>query len=129
MPQEITDANDCVVKVGDSNAGTADGALIIDDFEVSVTKNLERKYGVGNRDAEGRTTGNREIDLSFTDMGEHSGLIEEIDEGDFTVKLSGNEKTWECDHVDGDYTVSISDGGDYTFEFDGHALTFQLDDA
>ena len=126
MAQDITDANSVTIKVGSSTAGTVDGLLIIDDFEASYTPNNERKYGVGNKSAQGRTTGNEEIDLSFTHIGQNENLIDDIGDGNFDVVLSGDKYDWEIDNVDGSYTVSVSDGGDYELDFDGDALGFEI---
>lgn len=124
MP-EITDANDCIVKIGSSQAGGTAGALIIDDFELEVNPNNERKWGVGNQDAKGRTSGNREINLSFSHIGQNEDLAEDIDNGNFDVVLSGNLYSWEVDDVDGSFTTNVSDGGDYTIDFDGNGLGYE----
>lgn len=124
MSQDITDANSCIVKVGDSQAGGTSGILIIDEVELSVAKNKERKWGVGNVDAQGRTSGNREVDVSFTHVGQNSTLIGDLEDGDFGVVLRGDQYKYELDHTDGDFTVNVSDGGDYELDFDGDALGY-----
>lgn len=124
MVEEITDANTVVVKIGTSKAGGADGALIIDDFEFSVTPNHERKYGVGNESAKGRTSGNEEVDLSFTHIGQNTDLVSDIEDGNFDIVMQGDNHKWELDNSKGAFTVSVSDGGDYEFEFDGDALDY-----
>lgn len=125
MAQDITDANSVTVKVGSSTAGTPDGLLIIDEVEVSYTPNNERKYGVGNSTAQGRTTGNEEIDVSFTQIGENDDLAADIEAGNFDVVLNGDEYSYELDDVDGAWTVTVSDGGDYELDFDGDALSYE----
>lgn len=124
MAQDITDANSVTVKIGSSEAGTTEGLLIIDEVEVSYTPNNERKYGVGNKSAQGRTTGNEEIDVSFTHIGENDDLADDIEQGNFDVVLNGAEYDYELDDVDGAFTVSVSDGGDYELDFDGDALRY-----
>jgi hypothetical protein len=125
MAQDITDANDCIVKVGSSQAGGTSGTLIIDEFELSDTPNKERRWGVGNETAQGRTSGNREIDLSFTHIGQNGTLISDIRAGNFDVVLQGDDYSWELSDVDGEYTVNVSDGGAYELDFDGDALSHE----
>lgn len=125
MVQDITDANSVTVKIGSSSGGTADGLLIIDEVEVSYTPNKERRYGVGNESAQGRISGNEEIDVSFTHIGENSALATDIENGNFDVVLNGNEYNYELDNIDGAWTVTVSDGGDYEFDFDGNALGYE----
>lgn len=128
MAESITDANDVIVKIGSGGnqvqGGGTEGVLIIDEVEIGVTKNKEKKYGVGNESAQGRTSGNREVDVSFTHIGQNATLAENAEDGDFEFILRGDEYKYELDHVDGDFTVTVSDGGDYEIDFDGDALTY-----
>lgn len=122
---DITDANTVVVTVGSSTAGGTSGQLILDEFEISVTTNDERRHGVGNEDAQGYVTGNNEYDLSFTHIGEDDDLAADIEDGNFDVALEGNDYKYEANAIrPNDYTVSVSDGGDYELDFSGMALTF-----
>jgi hypothetical protein len=125
MAEEITDANDCIVKIGSATAGGASGALIIDSFEIEINKSLERQYGVGNRDAVGRTEGNREINLSFTHIGEENTLADDVNEGNFDIVLKALENKWEVDDVDGSFTITVEDDGTFELDFDGHGLSYQ----
>lgn len=123
MSEEITDPNDCIVKVGGVTSNDTTGVLVIDDFEFTYSQDKERKYGIGNPHAQGRTNGNIEIDLSFTTIGENPDLFREVAAGDFTVALTGNDYIWRLGGVeDTEFSVSITDGGDYEFSFDGNAL-------
>jgi len=124
MAEEITDANDCIVKIGDEKAGGTSGALIIDSFEIEINKSLERQYGVGNRSAVGRTGGNREVNISFTHIGENSDLAAAVNDGNFAVVLKALENKWEVDDVDGSFTVTVEDDGTFELDFDGHGLGY-----
>jgi hypothetical protein len=125
MAQDITDANSVVVSIGSTQAGGASGKLILDEFEFSINTNDERRHGVGNADAQGYVTGNREYDLSFTHIGESEELAEEMEQGNFDVALEGEQYKYEANDVrPSDYTVSVSDGGDYEMDFNGMTLTF-----
>jgi len=105
MAQDITDANAVTIKIGDDSAGTEAGLLILSDFELGIDPDNEKKYGIGNPDAQGRTTGNREITLSFTHIGQKTSLARTVEEGDFDVVVSGDEHSWEVDDVDGAMTA------------------------
>lgn len=126
MAQDITDANAVTIKIGDDSAGTEAGLLILSDFELGIDPDNEKKYGIGNQDAQGRTTGNREITLSFTHIGQKTSLARTVEDGNFDVVVSGDEHSWEVDDVDGAMTVNISDGGDYELDFDGDGLSYEL---
>lgn len=124
MSESITDANDCIVKVGSTQAGGTKGRLILTDFQLDESQNKTRKYGIGNKHAQGRTHGNIEVDLSFTHEGENADLFETIQEGNFTVALTGNEWRWRLQDVDHtDFSVQVDDE-EYTFDFDGNALSY-----
>jgi hypothetical protein len=123
MSESITDANDCYVKVGSSKGGTPDGRLIITDFQVDRNKNRTRKYGLGNDEAQGRTNGNKETDLSFTHEGENNDLLDDIEAGNFSVVLTSRQNKWTLDNVDGSYTLNVGDE-EFTLDFDGDALGF-----
>jgi len=125
MAEDITDANDVIVKIGDAQAGGTVGALIIDETEISVSKNKEKKYGVGNKTAQGRTSGNEEVDVSFTHIGQNETLANHVVDGNFDFILRGDEYAWELDDVDGSFTINVSDSGDYELDFDGDALGYE----
>lgn len=125
MVQDITDDSDITLSIGGQTAGTDAGILIISDFEWGVTKNKDTKYGVGKTKPSGRTSGNQELSLSFTHIGQNSGLASAVEDGDFSVTLSGDQYNYEIDHVDGDFTVNVSDDGDYELDFDGDALDWE----
>jgi len=129
MAQDITDANDVLVKIGDAQAGGTAGVLIIDETEISVTPNNEKKYGVGNESAQGRTSGNEEVDVSFTHIGQNDTLAGHVEDGNFEFILKGDQYAWELDDVDGAFTINVSDGGDYEIDFDGDALGYERVDA
>lgn len=122
MPKDITDDSHLIIRIGDGQAGGPSGALIIDSMEFGVNKNKETKHGAANTKPQGRTTGNQELELSFTHIGQDTTLAKEIEEGNFDVVIRGNEYNYEVNYVDGDFTVNISDGGDYELDFDGDAL-------
>jgi len=125
MAQDITDANNVVVSIGSTQAGGASGKLILDEFETSVTTNDERRHGVGNEDAQGYISGNNEYDLSFTHIGENEDLADEIESGNFDIALEGEAYKYEANTIrPNDYTINVSDGGDYELDFSGMALTF-----
>lgn len=125
MSESITDANDCIVKVGNTQAGGTQGRLIITDFQVDKSQNKDRKYGIGNSSAQGRTHGNEEVDLSFTHEGENADLFETIEEGNFSVALTGRDWRWRLQDVD-DTDISVQvDDEEYTFDFDGNALGYE----
>lgn len=123
MSESITDANDCIVKVGSSQAGGTKGRLIISSFDIDVNKNRSRKWGLGNRDAQGRTNGNREIDLSFTHEGEDPDLVDDLESGNFSVVLLSRKHRWRLPDVDGSYTISVDDE-EFTMDFDGDSLGY-----
>lgn len=125
MTQDITDDSDLILKIGSSQAGGPNGILIIDDFEWGLTKNKETKHGACNTKPQGRTSGNQELDVSFTHIGQNEDLINDVENGNFSVVLQGNLYQYELDYVDGDFTVNISDGGDYELDFDGDALAWE----
>lgn len=124
----ITGANDCIIKVGEKQAGGPKGRIIIDDFEISETTNDERRHGVGNRKAQGYVSGNQEVDLSFTKFGDNQNLVSDLRAGNFTVVLMSPEQTHTVTGIrQSDFTVSVSDGGDYELDFNGMALTYEND--
>jgi hypothetical protein len=130
MPEDITDANDCIVKIGERQGGGTKGRLVISSFDIDVTNNRTRQYGIGNRDAIGRTNGNREIDLSFTHVGEggaesKADLLTEIRASNFEVVLAAPNNDYAVKNVDGDYTLSV-DEEEFTLDFDGNGLSFEV---
>lgn len=128
MSESITDANDCIVKVGSAQAGGTKGRLIITDFEIAKSQNKERKYGIGNENAQGRIHGNIEIDLSFTHEGEETDLFDTVEAGNFDVNLEGRDNRWRLIDVDDtDWSVNVDDE-EFTFDFDGNALDYEREE-
>lgn len=125
MAESITDANDAVVSVGSTQAGGAKGTIILSDFEITANQDKETQHGIGNQEPQGRQYGNKTYDVSFTHVGEDNELMSEIDDGNFTVKLTGNEAIYSLTDVDyDDWTMTLSDDGTWELDFNGDALGY-----
>lgn len=129
-----TNELDLVVKYAGQKGGGDDGQLIIDDVELSESRDNRTRHGIGNEDPQTIERGNKTYTFSTTCfMNEAASdaikaikngdaLTEAVyirDDGVFTGKSNG--------FVFNDLTVSSSDGGDTTVAIDADLLGVSWD--
>jgi len=124
-----TNEIDLVVRYANEKGGGADGQLVIDDVELSISRDNRDRVGIGNEDPQYIEKGNRSYTFSTTAMMNDAAAraLRRIERGDaetqeiyirdedvFTEKAGGM--------VFNDLTVGASDGGDTTVDIDADLL-------
>jgi len=125
---------DLVVKYANKKGGSTDGQLVIDDVELSQSRDNRNRHGIGNEDPQYIEKGNKTYTFSTT-AHLNDGAVDVIDnidsgdaetqavylkdEGEFEGRASGMVVT--------DMTLSSSDGGDTTVAIDADLLGIEWD--
>jgi len=129
---------DLVVKFAGKKGGGVDGQLIIDDVELSSSRDNRTRHGIGNEDVQNIERGNKSHTFSTTCIMNDAAAdgMRKIRDGNATTEAvyalhqddDGNA-TWK-DKADGmvwnDITLSSSDGGDTTVAIDADLLGLEL---
>jgi len=125
---------DLVVKYANKKGGSTDEQIVIDDVELSQSRDNRNRHGIGNEDPQYIEKGNNTYTFSTTthlndgavdvidniDTGEaKTQAVYLKDEGEFEGRASGM--------VVNDMTVSSSDGGDTTISIDADLLGIEWD--
>jgi len=128
-----TNEIDLVVKYADEKGGGADGQLIIDDVELSRSRDNRVRHGIGNEDPSEIEKGNKTYTFSTTAFMNSAAAraLERIYEGDAEeqavyVRDDGVFKDKAEGMVFNDLTTSASDGGDTTVSIDADLLGLNL---
>lgn len=126
---------DLVVKYADAKGGGSDGQLIIDDVELSSSRDNRVRHGIGNEDPQEIERGNSTYTFSTTSYMNDAaaGAIQRIDNGDATTDAvyiqDDNVFKGKADGmVTNDVTVSSSDDGDTTVSIDADLLGINWSD-
>lgn len=124
-----TNELDLVVKYAGQKGGGDDGQLVIDDVELSESRDNRVRHGIGNEDPQTIEKGNRTYTFSTTSFMSESAAeaIKSIKRGDALTQAvyiqdSGVFKGTSSGFVFNDLTVSSSDGGDTTVSIDADLL-------
>jgi len=119
MPE--TSELDLVVKYGGKKGGGSDGQLVIDDVELSQSRDNRVRHGIGNSEPQYIEKGNPTYTFSTTSYmnGAAIGVIRNIETDNVATKAvymkDGDVfKGSASGMVVNDITVSSSDGGDTT---------------
>lgn len=128
-----TNEIDLVVKYATMKGGGDDGQLIIDDVELSRSRDNRVRHGIGNEDPQEIEKGNKTYTFSTTTLMNKTAAeaLERIYEGDaetdgLYVRDSGVFKDKASGMVFNDLTTSSSDDGDTTVEIDADLLGLDL---
>ena len=120
---------DLLVKYADAKGGGSDGQLIIDDVELSQSRDNRVRHGIGNQDPQNIEKGNRTYTFSTTTHMNETAIkaIRRIDSGEaetqaIYMKVDGVFSEEATGMVFNDITTSSSDGGDTTVSIDGDLL-------
>lgn len=123
---------DLVVKYANQKGGGSDGQLVIDDVELSVSRDNRIRHGIGNSDPQYIEKGNKTYTFSTTTMmtSAAANALANIDSGDAetqTVYLKDNDViTGQSEGmVFNDLTFSSSDDGDTTVSVDADLLNVE----
>jgi len=128
---------DLVVKYAGKKGGSSDGQLVIEDVELSESRDNRIRHGIGNEHPQYIEKGNKEYTFSTTNH-MNSGAVDalkNIDSGDATtqevyIKDDGQWSGTATGLVMNDLTVSASDDGDTTVSVDADLTgIFWSDDA
>jgi hypothetical protein len=126
---------DLLVKYADKKGGGSDGQLIIDDVELSQSRDNRIRHGIGNEDPQNIEKGNRTYTFSTTTHMNATAIdaIRNIDNGDAEtqtvyMKVDGVFSEEATGLVFNDITTSSSDGGDTTVSIDGDLLGIEYID-
>jgi len=118
-----------IVKYATKKAGAADGQLIIDDVEMSQSRDNRIRHGIGNENPQNIEKGNRTYTFSTTAHMNDAAIsaINKIDNGTAEtktvyIKENGTFSQEATEIVFNDITTSSSDGGDTTVSVDGDLL-------
>jgi len=124
-----TNEIDLVVKYASKKGGGADGQLVIDDVELSTSRDNRNRHGIGNEDPQYIEKGNKTYTFSTTSMMNSAAAqaLVRIDDGDAeadTIYIRDDEVfTGQADGmVFNDLTTSASDDGDTTVAIDADLL-------
>jgi len=124
-----TNEIDLVVKYASKKGGGTDGQLVIDDVELSSSRDNRNRHGIGNEDPQYIEKGNRTYTFSTTAMMNKAAAeaLKRIDDGEAeadTIYLRDDEVfTGQAEGmVFNDLTTSASDGGDTTVAIDADLL-------
>jgi len=125
MPN-TTNEVDLLVKYGGKKGGGSDGQLIIDDVELSSSRDNRVRHGIGNEDPQEIERGNKTYTFSTTCMmneaaaqamaGIRDGTLES--KAVYVQESGGKWKDKATKMVWNDITLSSSDGGDTTVAID-----------
>lgn len=123
---------DLVVKYANQKGGGSDGQLVIDDVELSVSRDNRIRHGIGNEDPQYIEKGNKTYTFSTTTMmtTAAANALANIDSGDAetqTVYLKDDDViTGQSEGmVFNDLTFSSSDDGDTTVSVDADLLNVE----
>jgi hypothetical protein len=126
---------DLLVKYADKKGGGSDGQLIIDDVELSQSRDNRIRHGIGNEDPQNIEKGNRTYTFSTTTHMNATAIdaIRSIDNGDAEtqtvyMKVDGVFSEEATGLIFNDITTSSSDGGDTTVSIDGDLLGIEYID-
>jgi len=126
---------DLLVKYASKKGGGSDGQLIIDDVELSQSRDNRIRHGIGNEDPQNIEKGNRTYTFSTTTHMNATAIdaIRNIDNGDAEtqtvyMKVDGVFSEEATGLVFNDITTSSSDGGDTTVSIDGDLLGIEYID-
>jgi len=125
---------DLVVKYAGQKGGSTDGQLVLDDVELSQSRDNRNRHGIGNEDPQYIEKGNKTYTFSTT-AHLNSGAVtalQNIDNGDAEtqavyMKDDGQFEGRASGMVTNDVTVSSSDGGDTTLAVDADLLGVEWD--
>jgi len=124
-----TNEIDLVVKYATKKGGGTDGQLVIDDVELSTSRDNRNRHGIGNEDPQYIEKGNKTYTFSTTAMMNEAAAeaLVRIDNGDAeadTIYIRDDEVfEGQADGmVTNDVTTSASDGGDTTVGIDADLL-------
>ena len=119
---------DLVVKYAGQKGGGS-GQLVIDDVEISQSRDNRVRHGIGNEDPQNIEKGNRTYTFSTTTMMSSSAAsaLKDIDEGnaetqEVYIKEDGVWEETASGMVFNDLTTSASDDGDVTVSIDADLL-------
>lgn len=119
---------DLVVKYAGQKGGGS-GQLVIDDVEISQSRDNRIRHGIGNEDPQNIEKGNRTYTFSTTTMMSSSAAsaLKSIDEGtaetqEVYIKEDGVWEETASGMVFNDLTTSASDDGDVTVSIDADLL-------
>jgi len=123
-----------VVKYAGKKGGSTDGQLVLDDVELSMSRDNRNRHGIGNEDPQYIEKGNKTYTFSTT-AHLNSGAAEalqNINDGTAEtqavyMKNSGEFEGRASGMVTNDVTVSSSDGGDTTLAVDADLLGVEWD--
>ncbi len=126
---------DLLVKYANKKGGGSDGQLIIDDVELSQSRDNRIRHGIGNEDPQNIEKGNRTYTFSTTTHMNATAIdaIRSIDNGDAEtqtvyMKVDGVFSEEATGLIFNDITTSSSDGGDTTVSIDGDLLGIEYID-
>jgi len=124
-----TNEIDLVVKYATKKAGGPDGQLVLDDVELSTSRDNRVRHGIGNEDPQYIEKGNKTYTFSTTSMMNTAAAeaLVRIDEGDATadtiyIRDDGVFEGQAEGMVTNDVTTSASDDGDTTVSIDADLL-------
>jgi len=119
---------DLVVKYAGQKGGGS-GQLVIDDVEISQSRDNRIRHGIGNEDPQNIEKGNRTYTFSTTTMMSESAAsaLKAIDDGtaetqEVYIKENGVWEETASGMVFNDLTTSASDDGDVTVSIDADLL-------
>lgn len=116
----VTSDADLVVKIGDHEAGTTKGQLILDDVEYRMERDNEVKHGIGNDEPQGTRKGNKTYHVSHSAIlnGSAADLALSVADGDeLTAVFRSPDMEIDVGVLDwNDWNVNASDDGDVMFE-------------
>ena len=124
-----TNEIDLVVKYAEQKGGGPDGQLVIDDVELSTSRDNRVRHGIGNEDPQYIEKGNKTYTFSTTAMMNDAAAqaLVRIDNGDaeadtIYIRDDGVFEGQANGMVTNDVTTSASDDGDTTVSIDADLL-------
>lgn len=131
--EDHTNEVDLVVKYADAKGGGDDGQLIIDDVELSRSRDNRTRHGIGNEEPQEIEKGNKTYTFSTTCYMNRAAAnaMKRIHDGQALtdavyVRDDGIWKERADGMVTNDVTTSASDGGDTTVSVDADLLGLDL---
>jgi len=127
---------DLVVKYASKKGGSTDGQLVVDDVELSQSRDNRVRHGIGNEDPQYIEKGNKTYTFSTTTHLNDGAVdaIMNIESGDAETQAVYMKKDNQFEGrasgmVVNDMTASSSDDGDTTLSIDADLLGVEWDRA
>lgn len=128
-----TNEHNLVIKYATKKGGGTDGQLVIDDVELSRSRDNRVRHGIGNEEPQDIEKGNRTYTFSTTTiLGDAAAeALKRIDDGraetdTVYVREDGNFADTADGMVFNDLTTSSSDDGDTTVSIDADLMGLDL---